>query len=178
MTSVANALYCGMDLHSNNTFIALTDERDRAVLERRVPNELATVLRAIEPLREQIAGIAVESTFNWYWLVDGLMDSGYPVHLTNPAAAKQYEGLKFTDDRHDARWLAHMLRLGILPTGYIYPKEERAVRDLLRKHIRFVSAAQRDLRQRPQPACSQHRPEHQGQSAAEPAPRPGGPIRD
>ena len=48
----------------------------------------------LEPFEENIAGIAVESTFNWYWLVDGLMDHGYRVHLANPAAIKQYEGLK------------------------------------------------------------------------------------
>jgi transposase len=66
------------------------------------------------------------------------MDSGYPVHLANPLAIQQYRGLKHADDRHDAYWLAQMLRLGILPQGYIYPKEERPVRDLLRKRRHLV----------------------------------------
>ena len=51
---------------------------------------------------------------------------------------QQYNGLKYTDDDSDARWLAHLLRLGILPEGYIYPKQERAVRDLLRKRGQLV----------------------------------------
>ncbi|MGH8579787.1 MAG: transposase, partial [Gammaproteobacteria bacterium] len=51
------------------------------------------------------------------------------VHLANTAAIKQYEGIKHTDDDSDACWLAHLLRLGILPEGYIYPKEKRPVRD-------------------------------------------------
>jgi transposase len=72
----------------------------------------------------------VESTYNWYWLVDGLMEADYRVHLANPAAIQQYSGLKYTNDQSDARWLAHLLRLGVLPEGYIYPKAERAVRDL------------------------------------------------
>jgi transposase len=80
----------------------------------------------------------VESTFNWYWLVDGLMDQGHKVHLANTAAIQQYEGLKYTDDHSDARWLAHILRLGVLPEGYIYPKGERTVRDLLRKRSQMV----------------------------------------
>jgi transposase len=81
----------------------------------------------------------VESAYNWYWLVDGLMDAGYDcVHLANPSAIKQYEGLEHTDDRHDAFWLAHVLSLGILPEGYIYPKEYRPVRDLLRKRSFLV----------------------------------------
>src|SRR5262249_26819755 len=76
--------------------------------------------------------------FNWYWLVDGLMAAGYRVHLANTTAIQQYKGLKYTDDAHDARWLAKMLRLGILPEGYIYPKEARAVRDLLRRRAQLV----------------------------------------
>ncbi len=80
----------------------------------------------------------VESTYNWYWLVDGLMEAGYRVHLANTAAINQYEGLKYADDDSDARWLAHLLRLGVLPEGYIYPKERRAVRDLLRKRGQLV----------------------------------------
>jgi transposase len=80
----------------------------------------------------------VESTYNWYWLVDGLMEAEYRVHLGNPAAMQQYNGLKYTDDHSDARWLAHLLRLGVLPEGYIYPKAERAVRDLLRKRAHLV----------------------------------------
>ena len=60
------------------------------------------------------------------------------MHLVNTLAAKQYQGLKYTDDTTDARWLAHMLRLGILPTGWIYPKERRAIRDLLRRRTQLV----------------------------------------
>jgi transposase len=80
----------------------------------------------------------VESTYHWYWLVDGLMERGHRVHLANTAAIQQYNGLKYTDDHSDARWLAHILRLGVLPQGYIYPKQERAVRDLLRKRSQLV----------------------------------------
>jgi len=32
-------------------------------------------------------------------LVDGLQEEGYKVHLANPSAIKQYEGLKHTDDK-------------------------------------------------------------------------------
>ena len=82
--------------------------------------------------------MVVESTFNWYWLVDGLMKHDYTVHLANPSAIKQYEGLKYTDDKWDSFWLAHMLRLNILPEGYIYPMQERPLRDLLRKRLKLV----------------------------------------
>jgi len=82
--------------------------------------------------------LVVESTYNWYWLVDGLMAAAYRVHLANPAAIQQYSGLKYMDDDSDARWLAHLLRLGVLPEGYISPKAQRAVRDVLRKRAHLV----------------------------------------
>jgi transposase len=131
-------LYCGIDLHSNNHWLTVIDEQDGRVIERRLPNDLSVTLRTLEPYRGVLRAIAVESTFNWYWLVDGLMAAGYEVKLVNTAAIRQYDGLKHTDDRDDAFHLAHLLRLGILPTGYIYPKPQRAVRDLLRQRCRLV----------------------------------------
>ena len=131
-------LYGGIDLHSNNSVLVLIDEEDRVIYEKRLRNDLALILRELASYRKKLTGLVVESTYNWYWLVDGLMEAGYGVHLANTAAIQQYEGLKHTDDRHDARWLAHLLRLNILPEGYIYPKEARAVRDLLRRRHRLV----------------------------------------
>ena len=131
-------LYGGIDLHSNNSVVVLIDEEDAVVFRKRLPNQLEKILLQLAPYQARLQGVVVESTYNWYWLVDGLMDAGYQVHLANTAAIKQYEGLKYTDDDTDGRWLAHLLRLGILPTGYIYPKEERAVRDLLRKRSHLV----------------------------------------
>ena len=130
--------YCGIDLHSNNNVLVVINETDKILLERKLRNRLGAVLDALSIIQEPIDGIAVESTYNWYWLVDGLQEAGYQVHLVNTTAVKQYDGLKYSDDKYDAFHLAHLLRLGILPTGYIYPKEERAVRDLLRKRLQLV----------------------------------------
>ena len=131
-------LYGGIDLHANNSVIVLINEQDEVVYQKRLPNALSTVLEQVAPYQTALKGLVVESTYNWYWLVDGLMEAGYRVHLANPAAMQQYDGLKYTDDHSDARWLAHLLRLGVLPEGYIYPKAERAVRDLLRKRTHLV----------------------------------------
>ncbi len=128
----------GIVLHANNSVIVVLDDEDQVVYRKRLPNDLEHMLLQLAPYRAQLQGLVVESTFNWYWLVDGLMEAGYPVHLANTAAIQQYHGLKYTDDDTDARWLAHLLRLGVLPTGYIYPKKERAIRDLLRKRSQLV----------------------------------------
>jgi len=130
--------YSGIDLHANNSVVTVTDEEDRVVAEKRLPNDLAKILCLLEPWRKEIAGVVVESTFNWYWLVDGLQAAGFKVHLANTTAIKKYEGLKHSGDEADARYLAHLLRLGILPTGTILPPEQRAVRDLARKRMQLV----------------------------------------
>lgn len=131
-------LYGGMDLHSTNVVTQLIDEQDKVIYRKKQGCDLEQILKGLESFQNDIEGLAVESTYNWYWLVDGLIEAGYRVHLVNTAAVKQYEGLKYTDDDSDAFWLAHLLRLGILPTGYIYPKQSRAVRDLLRKRGQLV----------------------------------------
>ena len=131
-------LYGAIDLHSTNNVMVLIDEEDQIVYEKRLPNDLTWILTELSVYQERVEGIVVESTYNWYWLVDGLMAAGYKVHLANTAAIQQYEGLKYTDDHSDTRWLAHLLRLGVLPEGYIYPRAERPVRDLLRKRSQLV----------------------------------------
>jgi transposase len=131
-------LYGAIDLHSTNNVTVAIDEQDRVVYQKRLPNDLALILKELSVYQSELQGIVVESTYNWYWLVDGLMAEGYKMHLANTAAIQQYEGLKYTDDHSDARWLAHLLRLGVLPEGYIYPKAERPVRDLLRKRSQMV----------------------------------------
>jgi transposase len=131
-------VYIGIDLHSNNCVVVVISETGQALYERRLRNDLPLILSELEPYRKRCTGVVVESTYNWYWLVDGLMEAGYRMHLANTAEIQQYKGLKHTDDRSDARWLAEMLRLKVLPEGYIYAKEERAVRDLLRKRSQLV----------------------------------------
>jgi transposase len=131
-------LYSGIDLHANNHVVGIVDEKGKRVLKKRLVNEAELTLNLLEPYREDLVGIVVESTYNWYWLVDALMEHEYRVHLANPSAIQRYNGLKHLNDDHDAFWLADLLRLGILKEGYIYPKEERPLRDLLRKRWHLV----------------------------------------
>jgi len=131
-------LYCGIDLHSNNAVYAVKNEEGRVLLRKRLANDPALILRTLAPFQADLAGLAVESTYNWYWLVNLLQDNRYPVRLANPTAIEQYSGLKSADDETDALFLADLMRLNVLPEGYIYPREERSVRDLLRRRMLLV----------------------------------------
>jgi transposase len=130
--------YSGIDLHANNCVVTVMDDVGRVVGERRLANDLAKVVAFLRPWQEELAAVAVESTYNWYWLVDGLAAAGFTVRLANTGAIKQYDGLKHSGDQTDARHLAELLRLGILPTGTILPAAQRAIRDLARKRMQLV----------------------------------------
>jgi len=134
------ALYGGLDLHGDNVYCALLDEQRRTVFAKRLPNDLPTILEALAPYRDRLRSLAVESTFNWYWLVDGLRAHAYPAVLANPARMRQNIGLKHADDRSDAEFLARQQAMGVLPEGYVYPPEVRSVRDLLRRRMKLVRA--------------------------------------
>ena len=128
----------GMDLHSNNVVIGVMDMDGHRLASRKMPCELKEVVKFLTPFKKRLERVAVESTYNWYWLVDGLQALKYPVVLANPASMEQYSGIKHADDTNDAFFLAELLRLAILPTGHIYEAELRPVRDLLRRRLLLV----------------------------------------
>jgi len=128
----------GMDLHSNNVVIGIMDMDGKRLASRKVTREIEEVLKVLAPYKKRLEKIGVESTYNWYWLVDGLRALRYPVVLANPAGMQQYNGIKHADDKNDAFFLAELCRLEILPTGYIYDPELRPVRDLLRRRLSLV----------------------------------------
>jgi len=128
----------GFDLHSNNVVIAMIDQEGERIAQRKVDCNLAEVERFLKPFRPQLQSMAVESTYNWYWLVDGLRAKGYPIDLANPAKIEQYSGIKHADDEDDAFHLAELQRLNILPKAYVYDPQLRPVRDLLRRRTNLV----------------------------------------
>src|SRR5579863_7379935 len=131
-------LMAGIDLHSNNIMVGIVDQEGKRVARQKLACDLPAIVKFLAPYKKRLERIAVESTYNWYWLVDGLQARGYPVVLANPAKLTQYSGLKHADDENDAFFLAELLRLKILPTGYVYDAERRPVRDLLRRRMSLV----------------------------------------
>jgi transposase len=132
-------LIAGIDLHGNNVVIGIINQDGRRIEHKKVSTELSKVIAVLKPYKAQLTSMAVESTFNWYWLVDGLREEGYPIDLANPAKIEQYNGIKHADDKNDAFFLAELQRLSILPKGYIYDAQRRPVRDLLRRRATLVA---------------------------------------
>ena len=136
--------YCGIDLHARRSQICVVDADGNKVFERkRVPNDLEEILGHLQPFREGLK-IVVESTFNWYWLVDGLQDAGCDVTLAHTFGLFVITKAKVKTDRRDAYRLARLLRANEIHAAYIYPKETRPIRDLVRQRTRVVSFRARE----------------------------------
>ena len=131
-------LIAGIDLHGNNLVIGVINQDGTRLMHRKLDCRLEQVEEFLRPLKLRLQSMAVESTFNWYWLVDGLRARGYQIDLANPAKIEQYSGMKHVNDKDDAFHLAELQRLGILPKAHVYDPELRPVRDLLRRRTNLV----------------------------------------
>lgn len=129
--------YCGIDLHARTSQICIIDEEGRRVDKANLKNDLSLILRFLKPYGKGLR-IVIESTINWYWIVDGLKEAGYDVRLAHTLGLYMITGAKVKTDRRDAFKLARLLRMGEIPEAYIYPKEKRPLRDLLRRRAGLV----------------------------------------
>jgi transposase len=113
------------------------DESLSILLQQKSPNDLPLIASLLEPFKPHLQ-IVVESTFYWYWIVDGLLSLGFDVCLPHTLALSMITNAKVKTHRRDAFTLAKLLRAGVIPKAYIYPASSRPVRDLLRRPMHVV----------------------------------------
>lgn len=129
--------YCGIDLHAKKMFVCVLDEHGTIVLHRNIKTDPQTLKRVLQPYRENLV-IGVECMFSWYWLADWCREENIPFVLGHALYMKAIHGGKAKNDRIDSEKLARLLRGGNFPLAYVYPKEMRGTRDLLRRRTFFV----------------------------------------
>src|SRR5258707_13706414 len=129
--------YCGIDLSARDCHVCVIDEQLQVMVQQKLRNELAKICQLLGPYKANLK-IVVESTFNWYWLIDGLQAEGFDVVLAHTLGLYLITGAKVNADGRDASSLAKLLLVGVVPAAYIYPVETRPVRDLLRRRGHLV----------------------------------------
>jgi transposase len=132
-----HAYYCGIDLHARSLFVHVLDDKGRTCLERDIPASPAAFLGAINPYREGLV-VGCECMFAWYWLADLCAREQIPFVLGHALAMKLIHGAKAKNDRLDAQKIAGLLKGGFFPMAYVYPRDKRETRDLLRRRSFFV----------------------------------------
>jgi transposase len=129
--------YCGVDLHARSMYLCILDRDGQFVLHREYVAERRVFLEAIGPFRNDLV-VAAECMFAWYWLADLCAEHGIPFVLGHALYMKAIHQGKSANDRIDAAKIAALLRGELLPQAYVYPKEMRATRDLLRRRSFLV----------------------------------------
>ena len=133
-----HAFYCGVDLHARSMFTHVLDQAGATVFAGDLPARPDAFLDAVAPYRQGLV-VGVECMFAWYWLADLCEDQGIPFTLGHALYMKAIHGGKAKNDRIDAAKIAGLLRGGMFPMAYVYPRAKRATRDLLRRRCFFVS---------------------------------------
>ena len=129
--------YCGVDLHARSLYTHVLDAAGQTLLDRDLPASAAAFLDAVGPFRDGLV-VGAECMFAWYWLADLCESERIPFVLGHALYMRMIHGGKAKNDRIDAAKLAGMLRGGLFPMAYVYPKARRQTRDLLRRRSFFV----------------------------------------
>jgi transposase len=128
---------CGVDLHGRNLYLCILDEQGVIRLHKKLRCEPKLFLETIAPFRDDLV-VGAECIFCWYWLADLCADEGIPFVLGHALYMKAIHGGKAKNDKIDSRKIAVLLRSGAFPFGYVYPRQMRATRDLLRRRLHFT----------------------------------------
>ncbi len=124
--------YCGVDLHTRTMYLCVIDAEGQTVLHRNMRCDPKLFLKLLAPYRDEVV-VGCECTFSWYWLADLCVDEGIDFVLGHALYMKAVHGGKAKNDRIDSGKIAGLLRGGLFPVAYTYPREMRSTRDLLRR---------------------------------------------
>ncbi len=129
--------FCGIDLHTQMMYLCVFDQHGAIVLHKNIRTRPEAFLKAIAPFRDGLV-VACECIFCWYWLADLCQREEITFVLGHALYMKAIHGGKSKNDKLDAEKIALLLRGGMLPQAYAYPKQKRATRDLLRRRSYLV----------------------------------------
>ena len=130
--------YAGIDLHARSMYLCVLDQAGAVVFHANLDAQPAALLAALAPFRDGIV-VAAECMFAWYWLADLCVAEQIPFVLGHALYMKAIHGGKAKNDRIDAGKIAGLLRGGMFPLAYVYPRAKRETRDLLRRRCHFVN---------------------------------------
>jgi transposase len=129
--------YCGVDLHARTIYVCVMTREGEILLKRNIQNNFKIFKQFVQPFLPDLA-VGCESTYNYYWLLDGCHEAGIAFYLGHALYMKAISGNKKKNDPLDAKTIANLMRTNYFPMAYPYPREMRATRDLFRRRTRLV----------------------------------------
>jgi transposase len=129
---------CGIDLHTKQMYICVMDREGTILIHKNIKgNDFAFFLKLVAPYIHDLT-VVCECCYNWYWLADACSDADIEFVLAHALYLKHIHGGKNKNDKIDSEKLAHLLRTNLIPPSYVYPRERRPMRGLLRQRMSYV----------------------------------------
>lgn len=129
--------YCGIDLHARNLYICILSQEGAVLVHKNIKASPDALLKLVAPYREDLI-IGVECMFSWYWVADLCREQGIAFVLGHALYMRAIHGGKAKNDRIDSRKIAGLMRGGMFPEAYVYPREMRGTRDLMRRRMHLM----------------------------------------
>jgi len=129
--------YCGIDLHARTLYVCIIDQQGETCVHKEIPANPERLQQLLDPYIGNIV-VGVECIHCWYWVADFCDDLGIDFILGHALYMKAIHGGKAKNDRIDSFKIANLIKGGNFPLAYVYPKEMRATRDLLRRRMKIV----------------------------------------
>ena len=129
--------YCGIDLHARTLYVCIIDQQGETCVHKEIPADPKRLQQILEPYIGNIV-VGVECMHCWYWVSDFCENLSIDFILGHALYMKAIHGGKAKNDRIDSYKIAKLMRGGNFPLAYVYPKEMRSTRDLLRRRTKIV----------------------------------------
>jgi transposase len=142
VVSVVHEICCGLDVHKKSITACLV-YNDASDSERSEVLEFDTFTDDLIRLRDWLLDsecpvVAMESTGPYWTPIHNILEGYFQVILVNARHMKNVPGRK--TDISDSRWLAGLLRYGLVKGAFIPPKHQRQWRDLTRMRKNYIAS--------------------------------------
>lgn len=129
--------YCGIDLHARMLYVCILNSQGKAVVHKNIKASPDALLHLITPYQDNLV-IGVECMFSWYWVADLCREKHIAFILGYALYMRAIHGGKAKNDRVDSLKITTLMRGGVFPEAYVYPREMRGTRDLMRRRMHLM----------------------------------------
>ena len=129
--------YCGIDLHARCLYVCILDQQGNILVHKNIKADPEALMRLVNPYLDDLV-IGVECMFSWYWVADLCRERQITFILGHALYMKAIHGGKAKNDRIDSNKIAVLMRGGMFPEAYVYPREMRGTRDLMRRRMHLM----------------------------------------
>lgn len=142
--------FVGLDVSLDETHICVVDEGGRIIKETRAASEPAAIAKAIRHQGRRIEHVGLETGNLSQWLYDGLVKEGFSVSVMEARHVRAaFAAMRVKSDRHDARGIAQLVRLGWFKRVHVKSLDAQETRALLTTRtflVEKVTATENSLR--------------------------------